>query len=190
MRIVVFSGSFDPIHCGHAMMANYLAQYSWAEQVWLLPSPLNPLKCSAPPADFHHRLKMCRIVAEKCPGVEASDFEERLPLPSYTLLTLRALRDAYPEHDFRLVIGSDNWLCFDKWREPEALIREFGLIVYPRPGFDVEPDVPTRVQVLRDAPVAVISSTFVRHALAQGADLNYFLDTDVIDYIKKHHLYV
>ena len=189
MKIGVFSGSFDPIHCGHAMAANYLAQYCGLDRVWLMPSPLNPLKCDAPPADVACRLDMCGLVAANCRNVDVSDFEFSLPTPSYTLRTLRALREIFPQHEFRLVIGSDNWLEFDRWRDPDRILDEFGVIIYPRPGYEVKGPLPKAATLLTDAPTALISSTFIRKAVAEGRNLNYFLDSDVIEYIYSNNLY-
>lgn len=190
MNIGLFSGSFDPIHCGHAMAVNYLVQYGGLDSVWLLPSPLNPLKTEVPPADFRHRFEMCRIVAAKCVGVEVSDFEESLPLPSYTYDTLCRLKMHFPQHKFRLVIGSDNWLLFDKWKNSEKIISEFGLIIYPRPGYSVDGKLPENVTLLKNAPVALLSSTFIREALKAHKNMNFFLDNDVTEYIQQNKLYI
>ena len=111
MNIAVYSGSFDPIHTGHAMLASYCAQYcDGIDQVWLMVSPQNPLKPVTTTAGERQRLDMARLVAEGCNGVYASDFETGLPRPSYTYHTLCALRRQMPQHHFRLMIGSDNWL--------------------------------------------------------------------------------
>lgn len=189
MRIGVFSGSFDPIHCGHAMVANYIAQYTELDQVLLMPSPLNPLKCDALPADFRHRYEMCRIVARKCSGVKVSDFEKDMPLPSYTYKTLTALKSAFPDDEFKLIIGSDNWVDFEKWRDSEKIIDEFGVLVYLRPGFEVKGEESEKVRFLREAPQAHLSSTFIRSALAENKNMRYFLDPDVTDYIIENNLY-
>lgn len=189
MKIGIFSGSFDPIHTGHAMVSNYLSQYCGLDKVWLMPSPLNPLKQGTRPADEAHRLDMCAIVARKCASVEVSDFEFGLPRPSYTWRTLQLLREAYPEVEFSLVIGSDNWLVFDRWRNYEDIVREFPIIIYPRPGYPVGGELPGSVTLLSDAPQALISSTFVREGLKEGKNMNYFLDPEVTDFIKKHRLY-
>lgn len=189
MTIAIFSGSFDPIHCGHAMMANYLAQFSDVDEVWLMPSRLNPLKTDTPPASFADRMKMCRIVADKCSGVKVSDFELRLPSPSYTYDTLSELKNKFPQHCFKLLIGSDNWVLFDKWRNHQKIISEFGLVVYPRPGYEVASPLPSNVTVLDEAPIALISSTFIREALRQEKNLNFLIDVDVYGYIKQNSLY-
>ena len=109
MRIGIYSGSFDPIHTNHAMVANYCAQWGGVDEVWLMVSRLNPLKEGSHPIEDLHRLHMVKLVAEMCRNVKASDFELGLPQPSYTYVTLCRLREQYPEHEFVLIVGSDNW---------------------------------------------------------------------------------
>lgn len=190
MRIGIYSGSFDPIHTGHAMVANYVAQWGGVDEVWLLVSPLNPLKIEHRPADDHHRMTMARLVAEECVGVQASDFEFQLPLPSYTYVTLTKLRERYPEHEFVLIIGSDNWVNFGRWRDAHKIIREFGLLVYPRPGYELPETPPDGVEVLESAPSSFISSTFVRDAIKSGANVNFFVPLNVSRYIREQRLYL
>lgn len=189
MRIGVYSGSFDPIHTGHAMVANFVAQWGGVDEVWLMVSRLNPLKLGSHPAEDHQRIEMAELVASKCKDVKVSDFEMNLPLPSFTYFTLCNLREKYPEHDFVLIIGSDNWHFMDKWRDPEKIISEFGMIVYPRPGYDMPDNLPDNVKVLRDAPMALVSSTFIRHSVAKGKNVNYFVPCGVAEYIEKNQLY-
>lgn len=185
MKIGILGGSFNPVHCGHAMMANYLSQYADVDEIWLMPSPLNPLKYDTLPVDFNLRLEMCRIVARKCYRVKVSDFEESLPRPNYTYLTLCKLKETYPEHIFKLIIGSDNWIHFDRWFNFEKIIEEFPIIIYPRPGYDIDEPLPENVVLLNDAPMAVISSTFIRNALKENKNLNYFLDPEVYNLCRK-----
>lgn len=189
MVIGIYSGSFDPIHTGHAMVANYCAQWGQVDEVWLMVSRLNPLKEGVTPADDRHRLEMARIVAASSTRVRASDFEMSLPLPSYTYVTLCHLRERYPEHTFKLIIGSDNWVNFGRWRDAHKIIREFGILIYPRPGFSVPDTPPAGVEVAGNGPTAHISSSFVRRALAQGANINFFVPIPVADYIERHGLY-
>lgn len=189
MRIGIFSGSFDPVHCGHAMVANYLGQCSDLDRIWLLPSPLNPLKSKMPPADFFHRYEMCKIIASKCKNVEVSDFEKNLPLPSYTYHTLVELKKAHPDHEFVLIIGSDNWINFDKWRDYKKILSEFEVMIYPRPGFDIEKPLLPRVNLKNETPTAFISSTFLRKSIQEDLNLNYMIDPDVMRYIKNNNLY-
>lgn len=189
MNIGIYSGSFDPIHTGHAMVANYCAQWGGIDRLWLMVSRRNPLKEGDCGGDEEHRMAMAELVARRCSNVEASDFELGLPLPSYTYVTLCRLRDTYPEHTFKLVIGSDNWVNFGRWRDAHKIINEFGIIIYPRPGYNVPDSAPAGVTVLHGAPTAQVSSTFIRKAVAEKANINYFVPRDVADYIKEHKLY-
>lgn len=189
MRIGVYSGSFDPIHTGHAMVANYVAQWGGVDEVWLLVSRQNPLKDDHSPLSDEHRLAMVRLVAEECDGVVASDFEFHLPVPSYTYVTLTKLREHYPQHKFTLIVGSDNWVNFGRWRDAHKIIKEFGLLIYPRPGYDVPETPPEGVEVIGNGPTSFISSTFIREALKDGANVNFFVPLNVSKYIREHNLY-
>lgn len=189
MVVGIYSGSFDPIHTGHAMVANYCAQWAGVDEVWLVVSRLNPLKEGATPAADIHRLQMAKIVAESCAGVIASDYELHLELPSYTYTTLCSLREAYPEHEFKLIIGSDNWANFGRWRDAHKIIREFGILIYPRPGFEIPHNPPEGVEVIGNGPTAFISSTFVREAVKNGRNINYFVPPLVAKYIADNNLY-
>lgn len=188
-KIGIFSGSFDPIHTGHAMIANYISQWGGVDEVWLMVSPQNPLKEHESQASESDRLAMVGLVAEDCSNVKASDFEFGLPLPTYTYRTLCLLKEHYPRHEFTLVIGSDNWEIFGQWRDSEKIISEFGIIIYPRPGHDVVGDLPEGVKLMKESPQALISSTFVRESLKEGKNLNYFLPVRVYDYVKRNGLY-
>lgn len=189
MRIGIYSGSFNPIHTGHAMVANYVAQWGGVDEVWLMVSRLNPLKSGEQPEADRFRMEMAEIIASECTNVKASDFEFSLPQPSYTYVTLSKLRESYPRHEFVLIIGSDNWYALGEWRDADKIIREFGIIVYPRPGYEMPESVPEEVTVLRDAPIALISSTFVRKTISDGGNINYFVPCDVADYIRTNNLY-
>lgn len=192
MEIAVYPGSFDPPHLGHTMVASYVAQWGGVDAVWLMPSGINPLKIdSGPRASDDDRLAMCRLAADGIKGVEVSPFELSLPRPSFTYATLCALRDAYPDRHFRLIVGSDNWLLFDRWRDTERIISEFGVIIYPRPGFDLSSSgtLPEGVTLLPDAPLMLVSSTFVRDAIASGKSPAGFVNGNVASYIVEKSLY-
>lgn len=190
MRIGVYSGSFDPVHTGHAMVANYVAQWGGVDEVWLMVSRQNPLKEGRMPAEDCHRLAMASIVAKQCNSVKVSDFELSLPLPSFTYVTLCKLREKYPQHEFVLIIGSDNWYALDKWRDADKIIKEFGMIIYPRPRYSLPNVLPEGVLAIgNDAPVALVSSTFVRETIAKGGNVNYFVPCKVADYINENNLY-
>lgn len=190
MRIGIYSGSFDPIHTGHAMVANYCAQWCGLDEVWLMVSRLNPLKEGSSPSPDLHRLHMASLAASRCRGVKASGFELSLPAPSYTYVTLCRLRERFPDDQFILIIGSDNWQNLGRWRDAHKIIREFGIMIYPRPGYETPSDPPPGVKVLAEGPTAQVSSTFVRNAVREGANINFFVPTSVAEYIKEHNLYM
>ena len=131
---------------------------------------------------------MLKIAVEGAEYLKVCAAELSLPRPSYTLTLLDTLADQYPECIFRLIIGSDNWLLFDKWRNPEIIREKYGLIVYPRPGYEISECMPRNVELI-DSPTVNISSTFVREAIKRGVDMNYFLPPGVYKYIKDHKLY-
>lgn len=190
IRTALFGGSFDPIHVGHAMVTNFVAQCGLADEVWLMPGRVNPLKSEKPPVGEMHRVEMCRLVAGDCADTSVCDIELSMPAPSYTSRTLKRLAGLFPEREFMLLIGSDNWLCFEHWRDHEWIGSNFRIIVYPRPGYDIDgSSLPGNVNLLKDAPQALISSTFVRDGLACGRNMNFFLPSKVLNYIKKHRLY-
>lgn len=190
-KIALFGGSFDPIHIGHAMVASYVAQYCAVDEVWLMPGRINPLKQGHRPAPDEMRLEMCRKVASRIPGAKVCDLEMRLPAPSYTIDTLNELHRVYPDCRFSLLIGSDNWEVFHLWREHEQILASHGVIIYPRPGHDVDAGtLPEGVTLLGgEIPQTVMSSTFVRNAIAEGRDMNFFLPEEVMKYIEINNLY-
>lgn len=168
----IFGGSFNPVHCGHIHLAEEVVRQQLADEVWLMVSPQNPLKKQASLADEQLRLQWTRRALEGIEGLEASDFEFHLPRPSYTWNTLQALRAAYPERTFALIIGSDNWLLFDKWAHAEDLLRDYSFIIYPREGYPVDPAaLPGNVRLLQ-APLFPITSTDIRRMAAEGKDLH------------------
>lgn len=186
MEIGIYSGSFNPIHIGHLALANYLCEYQGLDEVWFLVSPHNPLKQQTDLMDDDLRLRLVQLAVAGYPKFRASDFEFSLPRPSYTVHTLDALKQAYPQHRFSLIIGSDNWHHFSRWYQSERILAENRLIVYPRPGYPVNGQtLPTQV-TLASTPLLEISSTFIRRALQQGKDVRYFLHPDVYEALTRH----
>ncbi len=179
MNIVVFGGSFNPIHTGHAMIASAVAQIDDVDQVWLMVSPQNPLKANDELLPEELRYKLAHLVAKECRSVVCSDFEFNLPRPSFTYNTLCRLKEAYPQHNFRLLIGSDNWKIFDRWRDWKNIISEYGVLVYQRPDAMVAAPFPEGVTLLDNLPMMLISSSYIRKQMRDGKDIR-FLVPDVV----------
>jgi len=191
-RIGIYGGSFNPVHKGHTQLAQAIVAQGWVDELWLLVSPLNPLKQDVVSgiAEYEHRLKMAELATEGIKGVKVSDFERHLPLPSYTIHTLEALSEAYPEHEFVLVIGADNWERFPKWYHAAEIMAKYQVLIYRRPGCGLdETSLPPSVRVV-DTPLFDISSTEIRESVAQGKPLSRWVDRKVMAYIKRHRLYL
>lgn len=191
MIIGIYGGSFNPIHRGHTQLAAAIIGQNLVDELWLLVSPLNPLKESESEsiAAYDHRLRMAQLATESMPRVRVSDFESRLPLPSYMVNTLAKLSEAYPQHTFKLVIGADNWRNFSRWYHYEEILAAYGILMYRRPGYDIEEaQLPSSVSVV-DTDLYDVSSTQIRQALQRGDSTAEWLDHKVSDYIREHRLY-
>lgn len=190
IKVGIFGGSFNPIHTGHAIIASHIMRLGLIDQMWLMVSPQNPLKQGSEMADDTDRLRMTEMVSRHIDGVTTSAFEFQLPRPSYTIDTLNALQQKFPDHEFHLVIGADNWAAWDRWRAHDEIVARFHVLVYPRLGYDVviPPALAGRVTQV-DAPVIEISSTVVRRLLADGQCAKYYVPDEVEQYITRKHLY-
>lgn len=187
----LLGGSFNPVHVGHVMVASYMSQFTDLSAVWMLLSPQNPLKAAPGPeavASDLDRLRMLIAATAPARGVEVCDIELSMPRPSYTIDTLNLLERRYPRRRFRLIIGADNWKLFQQWRNYREIIDRFGVMVYPRPGYKLDPIYDDNVEVV-PAPKSEISSTFIRHAIARGKDMAAFLPQGVWEYITQKGLY-
>lgn len=189
-HIGILGGSFNPVHTGHLMLADYIAQFTDITRVMLMLSPLNPIKENADELiEDSHRLEMLRIACDGNPRLTPCDIELSMPRPSYTINSLNRLQELYPDSRISLIIGSDNWLMFDRWREHEQIVRCYSPVVYPRPGYPVESlPLPPEVSLV-EAPTVDISSTFIRKSIREGKDMTNFLPPGVADYIRANGLY-
>lgn len=177
MTIGIFGGSFNPIHVGHINLAKGIMQTGLIDELWFMVSPHNPLKEESSLMPDKERFELVCKAVEKIKGVKASDFEFHLRKPSFMYLTLRKLYEEYPQHDFVLVIGADNWLCFDKWKEYEEILSNHKIIIYPRKGYEIDKQsLPENVTFL-DLPLYDISSTQIRQMIARGEDVSKLIAT-------------
>jgi len=189
MKIGLFFGSFNPVHNGHMVIAQYMAEFTDLEQVWLVVSPLNPLKPKATLLPDVHRLALVRHAIGYYQKLKASNIEFKLPQPSYTITTLAHLKEKYPQHIFALILGSDNLETFHKWKNYEQILAEHELYIYPRKG-SMGGDLLHHKQVkVVDAPLMEISASFIRNAIRDKKDVHYMMPEAVWNYIKEMNFY-
>lgn len=188
-QIGVFGGSFDPIHIGHLALANYICEYEKLDELWFMLTPQNPLKKKEAGASESQRMELIRLAIQEYPQFKASDFELQLNPPYYTAHTLKELRNAYPAKEFILIIGADNWNQFNHWRNPEKILANHQILIYPRPQHPVdESKLPESVKLM-NSPLLEISSTMIRKAFSQGKELPYFLHPEVYRVIREKGIY-
>ncbi len=185
----LFFGSFNPIHVGHLVIANTMLQMEGIDEVWLVVSPQNPLKERATLLADHHRLQMVRRAIEDNYKLRACDIEMHLPLPSYTVVTLAALGEKYPDREFCLIMGSDNLENFHRWRNYEYILQNYHIYVYPRPGSERCPMRDHPSVTMTDVPMMDISSSYIRRQIAAGKDVRYLLTEPVYKYLTEMHFY-
>lgn len=189
IKTAFFSGTFNPVHTGHLILANYLCEYEGFDEIWLSVSPQNPLREKLSSNNDRQRIEMLNIAVNGNSKIRTTDIEFTLPRPSYTILTLEALRKKYPERIFTLIIGADNWLSFNRWKDYNKIIEEYPIYIYPRRGYDIDKrSLPANVKLCH-APIIEISSTQIRQGISEGKNMNYFIPRPVYDYIINHGLY-
>jgi len=176
----IFGGSFNPIHNGHIALARQLRERAGLDEVWLMVSPQNPLKQESDLLDDDRRLQMARLALADDPYVVASDYEMHLPKPSYTWNTLQALSRDYPDREFVLLIGGDNWALFNRWYHAEDILKNYQVVVYPRKGAEGG---------LEGLQLIDISSTEIRQRIKEGRGIRRMVPKAVADYIKEEGLY-
>jgi len=190
MKIGLFFGSFNPIHTGHLVIAEYILEFSDLSEIWFVVSPHNPLKSPDDLEKDEHRLNMARLaVHENNKKLKVCDIEMSMPRPSFTIDTLKKLTEQYPDNQFVLIIGSDTLQTLPQWKSYDELISGYDFLVYPRDCSAYKHDFPSERFSLVDAPVIGISSTHIRSIIAKGKDVLGYVPDDVWDYIERHGLY-
>ena len=189
MKTGLFFGSFNPVHIGHLVIANYMANYTELDEVWIVVSPHNPLKNKKGLSNSYDRLEMVRLATENSLQLKVSDIEFTLSQPSYTIDTLIHLEEKYPNREFALIMGADNLASFKKWKNYEVILKNYKLYVYPRPGVNVAEWTNHPAVVLTDTPQMDISSTFIRNAVKEKKNIQYFVPDKVVAFIEGKNMY-
>ncbi|MBL0007706.1 MAG: nicotinate-nucleotide adenylyltransferase [Saprospiraceae bacterium] len=189
-RIGLFFGSFNPIHTGHLIIAEYMASRTDLEQVWFVVSPHNPLKLRSTLANDFDRLHMVQMAIDDNPRLKASNIEFSLPKPSYTIDTMVYLHEKYPQHQFSLIMGSDNLGSISKWKNYELLLERYKIHVYKREGVPIDQTSVTNADiVIYDVPMLDISSTYIRKSIAEGLSIRYMVPENVYQFLDGSRLY-
>lgn len=189
MKIGLFFGTFNPIHNGHLAIANYMAEFTDLEQVWLVVSPHNPLKPIGSLLQDYHRFQLVQTAIGDYKKLKASKVEFSLPKPSYTIHTLTYLKEQYPEHNFVLIMGSDNLSSLHKWKNYELILENYSIYIYPRPNEDGgQFKNHTNVKWI-SAPLMEISASFIRKAIKEKKDVRFMMPESVYNYIDEMNFY-
>lgn len=190
MNIALFFGSFNPFHLGHQKLGEWLINEELFDELWFVVSPSNPLKDRSLLIDEYVRLEMLVGAIKDNPKLKASDVEFMMPIPSYTIDTLQKLSKDYPQHNFSLIIGSDNALVFDQWKDYQTILKQFPIVVYPRKGYNINEIAALYPQMkLVNSAIYDISSTQIRLAISQQKDISQWLHPFVYQFIKDNNLY-
>lgn len=191
MKIGLYFGTFNPIHVGHLIIANHMAEHADLDQIWMVVTPHNPLKKKSTLLDDYHRLQMVHLATEDFPKIKPSDIEFKLSQPNYTVNTLVHLQEKYPNYEFSLIMGEDNLKSLHKWKNYEVILENHEIYVYPRLSSEAENLMFKDHQKIHmiDAPVVEISSTFIRDNIKKGKNVQPLLPAKVWEYIDHNNFY-
>lgn len=182
-------GSFNPIHTGHLILANFMAEFTDLDEVWFVVSPQNPLKNKKTLLADYHRLALVRLAVENHHRLGVSDIEFKMPIPSYTIDTLTYLSEKYPDRQLVLISGTDIFEGFHKWKNYLEILQQYHFYVYPRPGFALGKYENHPAITLWNAPLVEISSSFIRTGIAAKKDMSFWMPDQVYQYITEMHFY-
>ena len=189
-KIGLFFGSFNPIHVGHLIIAKYMINFTELDELWFVVSPQNPFKEKKSLGNMYDRLEMVNLAIEGEDRLRASDIEFNLPQPSYTADTLVHLCEKFPDKEFQLIMGEDNLQSFQKWKNADVILRDYKLVVYPRPGFNAAKLKAHPSVTMTETPLMELSSTFLRKCIKEKKDIRYYTVDKVREFIDKKGLYL
>ena len=190
MKIGLYFGTFNPIHVGHLIIANHLAENSDLDQIWMVVTPHNPLKKKSTLLDDYHRLEMVHLATKDFPKIKPSDIEFKLSQPNYTVNTLVHLLEKYPNYEFALIMGEDNLNSLQKWKNYEYILQNHSIYVYPRiQNLEIDAQFKNHPKIKKiDAPIIELSSTFIRDSIKNKKNIVPMLPKEVWEYID-HNLF-
>lgn len=191
-KVGLFFGSFNPIHIGHLILANYILENSDMNEVWFVVSPQNPFKDKKTLLNDHNRLDMVELALKNYPNIKASNVEFSLPKPSYTIDTLVYLNEKYPQYSFSLIMGEDNLKSLHKWKNADYLIKNYHIIVYPRIPEDeakvTEYQQHENISLIK-APIIELSATEIRNMIKENKNVRPMLPPEVFEYLDGSSFY-
>ena len=187
MKIGLYFGSFNPIHTGHLIIASHIIEHSDLNKIWFVVSPQNPLKPSSTLLNEYQRLHLVRLSIENDTRFIVADVEFKLPKPSYTIDTLTHLTEKYPQHQFTIIMGSDSYSNLHNWKNYELLTKNYSIIVYTRPGFEVKDN--KYAATILNAPLLNISSTLIRTNIKAKKSVRYLVHEAVYEELKNNKYY-
>lgn len=190
-NIALFFGSFNPIHIGHLILANYVLENSETEELWFIVSPQNPLKDKKSLLKDHNRLDMVQLAIKNYPKMRASNVEFALPKPSFTIDTLTYLKEKYTDYQFSIIMGEDNLSSFRKWKNYEVLVKNYKIFVYPRIFSEKKSSeyLQHKNISLIKAPIIELSASEIRNMIKQGKNVRPMLPPEVFDYLDGSSFY-
>lgn len=188
MQVGLYFGSFNPIHTGHLIIANFIANNTELDEVWFVVSPQNPLKNTSSLLNEQHRLSLVKIAIEGEKKLKASNVEFKLPRPSYTADTLIYLSEKYPTKSFIIIMGSDSYQNIEKWKNYKHIINNYNILIFQRPSFLINEKLTENIKIVQ-APLLEISSTAIRKNIKEKKSIRYLVTDAVMDEIEKQKYY-
>ena len=190
MKVGLFFGTYNPVHVGHMVIANYMVEFTDLDQVWMVVTPQNPFKQKESILADYDRLHLINLAIDDDIKLRSSDIEFSLPQPNFTATTLIYLKEKFPKHKFALIMGADNLNHFHKWKNYEEIIANHELYVYPRLECNEGGELKNHKNVIIvDAPIMKVSSSFIRNAIKSGKNVAHYMPKKVAEYIDEMNFY-
>ena len=188
MQVGLYFGSFNPIHTGHLIIANFIANNTSLDEVWFVVSPQNPFKNTSSLLNEQHRLSLVKIAIDGEKKLKASNVEFKLPRPSYTADTLVYLSEKYPKKIFSIIMGSDSYQNIEKWKNYKYIINNYNIFIFQRPAFILKENLLKNIKIV-EAPLLEISSTMIRKNIKEKKSIRYLVSDAVMEEIENQKYY-